>query len=159
LVNPKNPNADIDTKDMQDAASHMGVELPIVDAVSEDGFEAAFADIVQKHADALIVVNDALFLSRPERIIRLAMQNRVPTMYVGRPYVGWGGLISYGTDVRVLYRETGTYVGRVLKGGSPSNLPVLQPTRFELAINLKTAKALALTVPPSLLARADEVIE
>jgi putative ABC transport system substrate-binding protein len=159
LINPNNPNAAFDTKDMQGAAELLGIELPIVNAASEGDFDAAFARIVLQHADALIVVNDALFLSHLEQIVGLAARYAVPTMYVGRPYTSAGGLISYGTDVTDLFRQAGIYVGRVLNGEKPADLPVIQPSTFQLVINLKAAKALGLTIPESFLLRADEVIE
>jgi putative ABC transport system substrate-binding protein len=159
LINPNNPNAAFDTKDMQSAAELLGMELLIFNAASEGDFDDAFARIVLQRADALIVVNDALFLSHPEQIVDLAARYAVPTMYVGRPYTPAGGLISYGTDVTDLFRQAGIYVGRILNGEKPADLPVIQPSTFQLVINLKAAKALGLTVPESFLLRADEVIE
>ena len=158
LINPNNPSAAVDTKNMQGAAQHLGMELPIVNAAAEGDFDAAFARIVLQRADALIVVNDALFLSHPEQIVGLAARYAVPTMYVGRTYTAAGGLISYGTDVTG-FRQAGIYVGRILNGEKPADLPVIQPSTFQLVINLKAAKALGLTIPESFLLRADEVIE
>jgi putative ABC transport system substrate-binding protein len=162
LVNPRNPNAESSIADTQAAAKVLGVKLLVVNAVSASDLDAAFATIVQQRADALVVGTDPLFNGprRTQQLITLAAVRAVPTMFSGgRDVVAAGGLISYGTDSNVLLRQAGVYIGRILKGEKPADLPVMQPTKFELFINLKTAKALGLTIPESFLLRADEVIE
>ncbi len=159
LVNPNNSNADRIMREAQDAARAKGVQLPILKAGSESEIDAAFATLVQLQAGALVVAGDPFFNSRREQLVALASRHAVPTIYAWREFPDAGGLISYGASFTSVYRQLGIYAGKILKGAKPSDLPVEQPTRFELVINLKTAKALALTVPQSLLARADEVIE
>jgi putative ABC transport system substrate-binding protein len=159
LVNPSNPNAEPDAAELQTAARVVGVEIAIVNARSEHDFDPAFATIAQRRADALIVHIDALFQGRVGQIVALAARHALPAVYAWRGYVVAGGLMSYGTDIRPLQRQAGIYVGRILKGEKPADLPVVQPTKFELVMNLKTAKALGLDVPDKLLAIADEVIE
>ncbi len=159
LVNPNNPNVQSDTAEMQAAARVIGVEIAIASAASERDFDAAFATVARLRADALLVHIDALFQSRAGQITALAARQGVPTMGSGRSFTAAGGLISYGTDAVAMYRQAGRYLGRILKGEKPAQLPVLQPTKFELIINLKTAKALGLTISESFLLRADELIE
>jgi putative ABC transport system substrate-binding protein len=159
LVNPKNPDAEIETGDALGAARAIGRQGYIVNASSEQDIETAFATIVGRHAGALFVGVDPFFNSRRDKIVSLAARHGIPAIYQFREFTDAGGLISYGTSLGDAYQKAGNYVGRILSGAKPADLPVIQATKFELIINLKTAKALGLTVPPALLARADEVIE
>jgi ABC-type uncharacterized transport system substrate-binding protein len=160
LVNPNNPNAGPDTKDVQAAAQALGRRLEILTATTEHDVEAAFAAIVQKQVGALVVgVDGALLLPQREQIAALAARHAVAAIYDRREFPEAGGLMSYGTDRVEAYRQGGIYVGRVLRGENPADLPVQRATKFEFVINLKTAKALGLNVPPALLAIATEVIE
>jgi len=159
LVNPNYSGADEMIREVQEAASAKGFELHIVKARTEDEIDAAFATLVQLHADALIVGNDTFFDGRREQLVALASRHAVPAIYMGREFVLAGGLVSYGPSIASAYRQAGAYVGRILAGAKPADLPVVQSTKFELFINLKTAKALGLTVPLILQASADEVIE
>jgi putative ABC transport system substrate-binding protein len=159
LVNPKNATVERQTRDMQDAAHAKGLELHIVKAGTEAEIDAAFASLVQLNAGALVVGADAFFNSRREQLVALAVRYAVPAIYEWREFTEAGGLISYGPSLMVLNRQVGIYVGKILNGAKPADLPVQQPTTFELVVNLNTARALGLTVPPSILARADEVIE
>ena len=160
LVNPKYHSATEGTIPLvQRAASAKGMQLRILKASKEDDFEPAFASLVQLKVDALVVGTDPFFTSRREQIVSLASRYAVPAIYEWQEFAAAGGLISYGTSLTALYREVGIYVGKVLKGTKPADLPIQQPTNFELVINLKTAKALGLTIPHNLLVLADEVIE
>jgi putative tryptophan/tyrosine transport system substrate-binding protein len=159
LVNPRITAAELIIKDMQEAANAKGVQLPIIKASTEAEIDAAFFALVQQQAGALVVGTDPFFVARREQLVALAARYRLPAAYDGRLYTAAGGLISYGTDLTSVNRIQGIYVGKILKGAKPADLPVQQPTKFELVINLKTAKTLALTVPQSVLQRADEVIE
>jgi putative tryptophan/tyrosine transport system substrate-binding protein len=159
LVNPNNPNADSDTKDIQAAAVSLGRQVHVVYAGTEGDIDMAFGNLVRRRAGALMVFPDALFTSSRERLADLAARYKVPAIYTSRVYAEAGGLMSYGSIQTDAFREAGIYTGRILKGEKPSDLPVMQSIKFELVINLKTAKALGLTIPPMLLARADEVIE
>ena len=158
LVNPSNPNTKSNVRDIEAAARTKGLRITFIRASSDEDFDAAFAMIAQQRADALIVSADAVFTSQREHLTALAARHAVPTMYWLREFVAASGLISYGIDFD-MYHQAGAYVGRILKGAKPADLPVLQPTKYELVINLKTAKALGLEIPPTLLARADEVNE
>jgi putative ABC transport system substrate-binding protein len=159
LVNPTNPNAERVMRNVQEAARTKGVQLPIQKARTESEIDAAFATLVQLKAGALVVGADAFFNSRREQLVALASRHQVPAIYEWREFPASGGLISYGTSIAAVYRQVGLYAGKILNGAKPADLPVEQPTTLELVVNLKTAKALGLTVPPSILARADEVIE
>ena len=159
LVNPNNSNAQRMISDVQGAARSKGMQLHILKAVTDGEIDAALAALVQLQAGALVVGADAFFTSRRDRLVQLTSRHAVPAIYVWREFAAAGGLISYGPSLTAVHRQTGAYVGRILTGAKPADLPVQQPTKFELVINLKTAKALGLAVPQSLLARADEVIE
>jgi ABC-type uncharacterized transport system substrate-binding protein len=159
LLNPKSATADATLKDAQEAARTLGKEIVIVNVSAEADLEPAFATLNQHRAEALSVGTDPFFSEKRERLAALAARYRIPAIYSLREYAEAGGLMSYGASIKGAYRQAGTYVGRILKGEKPTQLPVLQPTKFELVINLKTAKALGLSIPQSLLATADEVIE
>jgi putative ABC transport system substrate-binding protein len=159
LMNPNTTDGDIELADIQTAAHALGQKILVVTAGSEKDFVSIFAQLVREGVGALVVAADPFFNSRRERLVELATQHAVPTIYEQREYAEAGGLMSYGTSITDAYRRLGDYAGRVLKGARPADLPVLQPTRFQLVINLKTAKALGLTIPATLLATADEVIE
>jgi putative tryptophan/tyrosine transport system substrate-binding protein len=159
LMNPAGPENDSDIKDLQDAARIIGQRLAIVNASADNELVLAFESAVRQQAKMLLVGSDVFFNNRRDQIVALAARYAVPTIYFHHEAVREGGLISYGANIPDIYRNVGIYVGRILKGEKPANLPVMQPTRVELVINLKTAKALGLEVPPTLVALADEVIE
>jgi putative ABC transport system substrate-binding protein len=159
LVNPTNANSERIIGGVQEAAQAKGLQLHILKAGTEEEIDAALATLVQLRAGGLIIGDDPFFNSRGELLAALAPRHAVPAISSFRDFAASGGLISYGASLAFVNRQVGTYVGRILKGARPADLPVEQPTKFELLINLKTANALGLTVPPSLLARADEVIE
>jgi putative ABC transport system substrate-binding protein len=159
LVNPTNPDAEIETKDAQAAAQALGRKLLVVKANTANDIEVAFATLVAQGAGAFTIGGDPFFTSQRGLIIALAARDRLPSMYPHRIFSAAGGLMSYGTSFTEAYRQWGVYIGRILKGTKPADLPVIQPTKFEFVLNLKAAKALDLEVPPSLLAITDEVIE
>jgi putative ABC transport system substrate-binding protein len=159
LVNPTFPAAETQSSDLQAAAGKLGLELHVLHASSEGDFEPAFASMIRLRAAALVVAVDAFFLSHRDQIAALAVRHSLPTIYYLREFAAAGGLLSYGPSVIEGYRQVGIYAGRILKGEKPADLPVMQSTKFELVINLKTAKALGLDVPLFLQQRADEVIE
>jgi putative ABC transport system substrate-binding protein len=159
LVNPKSPNTQRMVQDTREAARRKGVQLAVLEASSASDFERAFAGLSQTGAGGLVVAADPLFNARREDLVALAQRQKIPATYEWREFVAAGGLISYGPSLAVTYRQAGVYAGRILKGEKPADLPVQQPTTFELVVNLKTAAALGLTIRPSILARADEVIE
>ena len=159
LANSSNELAKAETKETENAAHTLGLRFHVLNASAEHEIDRAFASVVQHRVGALVIASDTFLSSRKGQLIMLAARHAVPTMYYEREFAAAGGLISYGTDFADSYRQAGDYTGRILKGAKPGDLPVLQPTKFELVINLKTAKALGLEVPPMLLARADEVFE
>ena len=159
LLNPNNANTERSIRDVEEAARAKGVQLIILKAGTENEIDAAFASLVQLHAGALLVQTDPFFNDRRDQIVALASRHAVPTIYDWREYPAAGGLISYGPSLTGIWHQLGIYAGKILKGAKPADLPVQQPTTFELVVNLNTANALGLTVPPSILTRADEVIE
>jgi ABC-type uncharacterized transport system substrate-binding protein len=159
ITNPKNPNAEDHLNDVQAAARAIGQQTDVFRASNESQIDAAFAGLVRRGDGALLVTDDPFFSVRRSQIAALAGRHAVPTIYYAREFATAGGLVSYGSRSGDNYHQAGTYVGRILKGEKPADLPVMQPTKFELVINLKTAKALGLDVPATLLATADEVIE
>ena len=159
LVNPNYAGTEAIIRNVQEAARAKGLQLPILNAGNEGEIDAAFAPLARLQAGGLVVGSDPFFNSRREQLVALAASHAVPAIYEWRDFAAAGGLISYGTSLTSVYRQLGIYAGKVLKGAKPADLPVQQPTRFELVINLKTAKTLDLAVPQSILGRADEVIE
>jgi putative tryptophan/tyrosine transport system substrate-binding protein len=159
LVNPNNPTAATDVQAVQAGARSMGLQINILNAGGESDFEPTFSALVDQKTSALLIGDDPFLLSQRDRLVRLSALHAIPTIYFSRDFADAGGLISYGTSIDNGYRQAGVYVGRILSGDKPADLPVLQPTKFEMVLNLKTAKALGLEIPPTLLARADEVIE
>jgi putative ABC transport system substrate-binding protein len=159
LTKPANPNAEPQLKRLKTAASALGQELVVFGADNEQEIDSSFAMMAQRRIGALVVTADGFLISRRDQIVGLASRYAVPTIYPLSQYVVAGGLMSYGADLPDAYRQTGVYVGKILSGAKPPDLPVLQPTKVELVINLKTAKSLGLTVPPAVLARADQIID
>jgi putative ABC transport system substrate-binding protein len=159
LVNPDYSDADLQLRELQEAARAIKLPILVVSASTEGGIDAAFAILAEQRAAALLVANDLLFISRRDQIVAQAARHALPAIYNTRDYIAAGGLMSYAPSLEEAYRQAGIYTGRILQGAKPSDLPVMQPTKFELIINLKAAKALGLDVPDKLLALADEVIE
>ena len=160
LVNPGNPiHRLIVAEELPETARNLGVAFPVVEATTTEELDIAFASAAAQHADAIIVFGDALTVNNAARVTALAAKHRLPAISIFRIFATNGGLMSYGPDIADLFRRAGDYVDKILKGAKPADLPVEQPTKFELLINMKTAKALGLIVPTSLLLRADEVIE
>jgi len=159
LTNPTRTNAESMTQEVQEGARTKGVQVPVLKAATEGDIDAAFAAVGQLHASALVVAADPFFTSKREQLVALAARFAIPAIYQWREFVLAGGLVSYGPNLLRMYREIGVYVGKILNGAKPAELPIEQPPILELVINLKTAKALRLTVPQLLLARADEVID
>ena len=159
LINPQNPTSTPQISDVQAAARSLGVELRVLNASSEHEIDAAFGSAVQQHANAVVVGANSVFLSRRDQLVGLAARYALPAIYYLREFAIAGGLISYGASITDAYRLAARYAGRILNGEKPTDLPIQQTVKFELAINLKTAKTLGLTVPPSLLTSADDVIE
>jgi putative ABC transport system substrate-binding protein len=159
LANPDNPNAGPVRKDVQEAAHVTGQQIYVVNAKNERDFEPAFGVLVQQRAGGLVVASDPYLLSQREQLVALSARHTIPTIYEFREFVTAGGLMSYGSNIAGAYRQAGVYVGRILKGEKPTDLPVVQSTKFEFVINLKTAKTFGLTAPQGLLNAADEVIE
>jgi putative ABC transport system substrate-binding protein len=159
LLNPGNANFELEQKEVGEALQALGLQPLMLQARDDAGIDAAFASLIEQHAAALFVSGDAFFGGRRQKLADLALSHGIPTSFAYREQALVGGLMSYGASVPDTARQVGTYVGRILKGEKPGDLPVQQPTKFEFVINLKTAKALGLTVPPSILLLADEVIE
>jgi putative tryptophan/tyrosine transport system substrate-binding protein len=159
LTNPTNPASEVYVKDAQDAARTLGVEPLVLNASTAEEIASVFTTVAERKLGTLLVITDTLFIGRREQIVALAAGLAIPAIYEYRDFVARGGLMSYGPSYTETNRQAGTYTGRILKGANPADLPVTQPTKFELVLNRKTAKELDLTFPPQLLAVADEVIE
>ena len=159
LVSPANPMAPTVAKDVQAAVQAVDLKVVVVETSNERDIDTAFAQFVERRVDALVISSAVLFQRLMDRLVALAASHAIPAIFTARDFAAAGGLMSYGTDIKDAYRQAGVYVGRILKGEKPAGLPVMQAAKFELIVNLKTAKALGLTVPAGLLAIADEVIE
>jgi putative tryptophan/tyrosine transport system substrate-binding protein len=159
LVNPSSPVATLQIAELQEVARAAGVQVQILKAVREDELSVALAELLPRRADAMVVTADPLFNDHRDQLVAFAAHHAIPTIYEWREYVDAGGLVSYGASLKDTFHQLGIYAGRILKGAKPADLPIEQPTKFELVINRHTAKALGLTIPDSILLRADEVIE
>ena len=159
LVNPTNPNAETNVREVKSAASAMHQQILVVNASNDAELETAFIALVQQHAGALLVMSDPFLQSRPEKIVTLAGRNALPVMHQFREFPAKGGLMSYGTDFADGFRQLGIYTGKIIKGAKPADLPIQQSVKVELVVNVKTAKSLGITFPEAILQRADEVIE
>jgi putative ABC transport system substrate-binding protein len=159
LINPANPNAETQAKSMQQAALKLGVDLHVLNASAEPEIDAAFKKLDELKAGALVIGHDVFFNAQTKQLAALAFRHKLPAIYTLSEFAASGGLISYGASRADAWQQAGVYVGRILKGEKPSELPVIQPTKFEMAINLKTAKAFGVSIPSALVARADDVIE
>jgi ABC-type uncharacterized transport system substrate-binding protein len=159
LENPANPRTELEAAELQVAARTIGKRIVVVKAGTEGDFETAFRSSQQAGAGGLLAAGEPLFILRREQLVALAARHEIPTIYDYRDFTAAGGLLSYGIDLTEMYRLVGGYIARILKGTKPGDLPILQPTKFELIINLKTAKSLGIDIPQSMLLRADEIIE
>ncbi len=159
LVNPRSGEAKAEQRQLESIAGTIGAHILVATASNATEIDAAFANLAQQHADALLISPDAFFTERREQLVTLAAHYAVPTVYFEREFVIAGGLLSYGVPLRDSYRQAGIYAGRILRGAKPAELPIVQATKFELMLNLKTARALGITIPDKLLAIAEEVIE
>jgi len=159
LVNPTNPNADVQSKTLQTAAQRLGLQLHVLNAITPSDFDAVFARVKELKANALMIAQDVVFNTQTAKLAELALRYAIPAIYPTRDFAEAGGLMSYGTDLRDAWRQAGIYAGRILKGEKPADLPVIQASKFELIINLKAAKMIGLTLSPDMLSIADEVVE
>ena len=159
LVNPTSPYVESETRDVMESARILGRQVQVLNAATPPEIDASFATLVQRGAGAVLVSGDPFFDSQRDKLVALAARHRIPAIYQWSEFAAIGGLMSYGTSITDAYRQAGVYTARILKGAKPGELPVLQSSKLEMVINLKTAKALGLTIPPSVLARADQVIE
>jgi putative ABC transport system substrate-binding protein len=159
LVNPKNPNSERNARDTQEAAKPLGVQLLVINATTEGEIDQAFASMVKSNSGAVVIQADPFIHSRRVQLLTLAARLAIPAIYTWREFAAEGGLMSYGPNLGDVYRQMGNYVGRILKGARPADLPIVQPTTLHLVVNIKSAKALGLAMPPAILAGADEVIE
>jgi putative ABC transport system substrate-binding protein len=159
IVNPSNTRADSDVEEMETAARTLGQQIVVAKAGTDRELETAFASLAQRSIQALVIGGDPFFNGQAQQLVALASHYAIPTVYPLHEFAAAGGLMSYGSSISDAYRQAGIYAGHILKGAKPADLPVMQPTKFELVINLKTARTLGVEIPPTLLARADEVIE